>query len=378
MRHVRPVFCLLHRFYFQSSKARAMSLPYETEKQLAVAAVRRACGLTSSVFNKLVKNETLTKNDKSPVTVGDYAAQAVISTMLYHAFPADPIVGEEDAAELREESGAGLRDRIVALANEALTGELGFGDNVEWGIGPGQEKTTAQLLDAIDRGNHPGGRSGRMWTIDPIDGTKGFLRGEQYAVCLSLIVDAQVQLGVIGCPNLPVDPSKPDSARGVIFVAVKGHGAEQMTLSGANPAPLRIPIFPPAEINFLESVEAAHSSHYFNARVSSILGITHPPVRMDSQAKYGCLARGEGAAYLRMPTVVGYKEKIWDHAPGVVLIEEAGGVVTDSRGLPLDFGLGRTLGGNFGVVAAGMDVHALVLEAVQKAQALETGAKAKV
>ena len=32
---------------------------------------------------------------------------------------------------------------------------------------------------------------------------------------------------------------------------------------------------------------------------------------MDSQAKYGCLARGDGGAYLRMPTGVGYKEKIW-------------------------------------------------------------------
>ncbi|KAF8059902.1 hypothetical protein FPV67DRAFT_1674460 [Lyophyllum atratum] len=344
-----------------------MSISYATEKQVAVAAVRRACHLTSSVFNKLVKNETLTKGDKSPVTVGDYAAQAVISTILYHAFPTDPIVGEEDAAELRQESGAEMRDRIIALANEALTGELGLGDNVEWGVGPGQEKTSDQLLNAIDRGNYPGGSSGRMWTIDPIDGTKGFLRGEQYAVCLSLIVDAQVQLGVIGCPNLLIDPAEPDLGRGVIFVAVKGHGAEQIRLSGANPSPLRIPAISPADINFLESVEAAHSSHSFNDRVSSLLGITRSPIRMDSQAKYGCLARGEGAAYLRMPTGVGYREKIWDHAPGTVLVEEAGGVVTDSRGQPLNFGLGRDLGENFGVVAAGKDVHARVLEAVQKA-----------
>lgn len=45
-----------------------MSLTYEAEKQIAIAAVRRACALTASVFNKLVKNETLTKDDKSPVT----------------------------------------------------------------------------------------------------------------------------------------------------------------------------------------------------------------------------------------------------------------------------------------------------------------------
>ena len=34
---------------------------------------------------------------------------------------------------------------------------------------------------------------------------------------------------------------------------------------------------------------------------------------MDSQAKYGCLARGDGGAYMRMPTGVGYREKIWVH-----------------------------------------------------------------
>jgi 3'-phosphoadenosine 5'-phosphosulfate (PAPS) 3'-phosphatase len=32
---------------------------------------------------------------------------------------------------------------------------------------------------------------------------------------------------------------------------------------------------------------------------------------MDSQAKYDCLARGDGGAYLRMPTGAGYEEKIW-------------------------------------------------------------------
>ena len=179
--------------------------------------------------------------------MGDYAAQALISTILHKAFPEDPIVGEEDATDLREEAGAGIRDRIVALANEALTAELGVGEDVHWGIGPGHERTAPELLDAIDKGNHIGGSFGRaflldfegpfsligpfvvgMWTIDPIDGTKGFLRGEQYAVCLSLIVDAQAQLGVIGCPNLPVDPFNPESKRGCIFVAVKGCGAEQV------------------------------------------------------------------------------------------------------------------------------------------------------
>ena len=164
-----------------------MSKAYTTEEQVAVAAVRRASRLTASVFNKLVKNETLTKGDKSPVTgkivdfallfpaegvssvfpVGDFAAQAVISTILKHAFPDDPIVGEEDASDLRAESGKEMKDRIVALANEALTEELGLGDNENWGIGPGQEKTDAEILDAIDRGNYEGGSSGSKLCLTP-------------------------------------------------------------------------------------------------------------------------------------------------------------------------------------------------------------------
>ncbi|KAF8736949.1 hypothetical protein AX14_013682 [Amanita brunnescens Koide BX004] len=232
--------------------------------------------------------------------------------MLERAFPHDPIVGEEDASDLRVDAGAVLRGRIVELANEALTAELATGDDGEWGIGPGKERSADELLDAIDRGNHTGGKTGRMWTIDPIDGTKGFLRGEQYAVCLALIVDAQVKVGVIGCPNLPVIATEPEP-KGCIFVAVRGHGTVQVALSDTNitPIPLKIPSFAPEEFNFLESVESAHSALDFNKRVATLLGIIRPPTRMDSQAKYGSLVRGDGAAYLRMPTGVGYQEKIW-------------------------------------------------------------------
>lgn len=45
-----------------------MSVSFALERQIAIAAVRRACVLTGSVFNKLVKQETLTKDDQSPVT----------------------------------------------------------------------------------------------------------------------------------------------------------------------------------------------------------------------------------------------------------------------------------------------------------------------
>ena len=54
-----------------------------------------------------------------------------------------------------------MKDRIVELANEGLTYELELGDNRNWGIGPGEQQSDEQLLDAIDRGNYEGGRVGR-------------------------------------------------------------------------------------------------------------------------------------------------------------------------------------------------------------------------
>ena len=60
------------------------------------------------------------------------------------------------------------------------------------------------MLDAIDFGNHDATASS-YWTLDPVDGTKGFLRRGQYAVSLALIEDGKVVAGVLGCPNLGMD-----------------------------------------------------------------------------------------------------------------------------------------------------------------------------
>jgi 3'(2'), 5'-bisphosphate nucleotidase len=83
---------------------------------------------------------------------------------------------------------------------------------------------------------------------------------------------------------------------------------------------------------------------------------------MDSQAKYGIVARGDAEIYLRMPTRADYREKIWDHAAGALIVEEAGGTVTDILGRPLDFHQGRELSGNRGVVVTNGRSHTLVLE----------------
>jgi 3'(2'), 5'-bisphosphate nucleotidase len=217
------------------------------------------------------------------------------------------------------------------------------------------------------------------------------------------LVEGLVVVGVMGCPNLPVDITKPDGEKGVLFIAVKGQGAFQVrsisllpllsltllslqrSLTSPTLTPIHMSNTPLALSSFCESVEAGHSDHGTNARIASLLGITKPSVRMDSQAKYCSIARGDGDVYLRLPVSATYEEKIWvrpptspthpllthnigqDHSSGSLLVEEAGGRVSDMFGAPLDFSLGRTLSGNKGVVAAAKDVHAEVIKAVTQA-----------
>lgn len=94
--------------------------------------------------------------------VGDFSAQAVVNTILTRAFPDDNIVGEEDAADMRAESGVPLRNRIVELANETITAPLQPGEMEAWGLGPGHAQTAEQIMDVIDKGNYDGGKTGRM------------------------------------------------------------------------------------------------------------------------------------------------------------------------------------------------------------------------
>ena len=346
---------------------------YEKELHIALLAVQRATLLTKSVFHSHAKG-TLDKADASPVTIGDFGAQALIISALQHNFPQDEIVAEEEAKDLRENSK--VRQTVWDLVQQAklsdAAGEKDLGGSIA---------SADAMLDIIDKGDSKGGSKGRIWAIDPIDGTKGFLRGGQYAVCLALMVDGDVKVGVLGCPNLPVDDSEAltedigadatdTEGKGVLFSAVLGKGADSRSLGkGALAQASRIsmkPISKISEATFCESVEAAHSNQSDSVQIATKLGISKPSVRMDSQAKYGSIARGAGDLYLRLPVRKDYVEKIWDHAAGDLIVREAGGQVTDVEGKRLDFTQGRTLKENKGVIAAPKDVHSHVIEAVKE------------
>ncbi|MEM8544699.1 MAG: inositol monophosphatase family protein, partial [Cyanobacteria bacterium P01_H01_bin.119] len=180
-------------------------MAYTQEKQVAVEAAIAAAKLCQQV-RLTITPEAIEKKDKSPVTIADLGAQALICRALAAAFPNDPVVGEEDAAMLRQPEMAEKLSQVQKYVDA---------------IAPGA--TADQVIDWIDHGN--GQVSDRYWTLDPIDGTKGFLRQDQYAVALALVEKGDIKVGVLACPALTFAGSA-----GTLFVAVRGEGAAQMAL----------------------------------------------------------------------------------------------------------------------------------------------------
>ncbi|TWT78581.1 Histidinol-phosphatase [Posidoniimonas polymericola] len=320
------------------------------EAKFAVAAVREAAQLVRRVQAEMV-TDALEKGDKSPVTVGDFTAQAVIARRLQDNFPGVKLVGEESAADLREEAGTETLEQVTHFVRMVLP-----------------HATAEEVCDWIDFGTADA--EGEYWTLDPIDGTKGFLRGDQYAVAFALIKDGQVQVAALGCPELADATSPAKGGDGSVLLAAKGQGArcQSMADPSAEWKPLSTSdLSDPAGARVLRSVEKGHTNMGQIDYFAEALGITADPVGMDSQAKYAVLAAGGGEMLLRLmsPKMPDYQERIWDQAAGSLVITEAGGRVTDLDGRPLDFSHGRTLAQNRGVLATNGPLHDAALEALK-------------
>jgi 3'(2'), 5'-bisphosphate nucleotidase len=322
-----------------------IEMSFDAELQAALEAVKEAASLCRSVQAQ-IQPETLVKRDRSPVTVADYGSQALVCRRLAESFPNDSVIAEEDATALRDADNEPILSRVLEHVRQ-WRGVASASDVCRW----------------IDHGFRREYQD-RFWTLDPIDGTKGFLRKEQYAVSLALIIDGEIQVGAMACPNLSMKAGEEGSC-GVIFLAVKGRGSTIQPLDGSEAKPIRVSDARQSpDCRFCESVESGHSSHADAASIAQHLGITADPVRLDSQAKYGMVARGDADIYLRLPTRADYIEKIWDHAGGALIVSEAGGTVTDIHGRPLEFDHGYQLSANKGVIATSGHVHDQVLAAL--------------
>ena len=330
----------------------------DPEINFAIQATRRAAKLVRQVQSELV-TPALTKDDRSPVTVADFACQALVAQLLSASFPTVPLVAEESSNALRKPGEEKNLSLVTAFVQRATSSQNTASVSPQ------------QVCDWIDLGQTD--RADSFWTLDPIDGTKGFLRGDQYAVALAFVQDGVVQIGVLGCPNL-VNADTPDlSGPGSLVIARRGQGAWCSALDAQTSwTQLHVSIrSKPAEARLLRSFESGHTNVDQIGLFAQAMGTQAVPVLMDSQAKYAVLAAGAGDLLLRLlsPSMPDYKEKIWDHAAGSLVLQEAGGRISDLDGKPLDFTTGRSLLHNRGVLASNGTLHAPALVALKQIRA---------
>jgi 3'(2'), 5'-bisphosphate nucleotidase len=157
-------------------------------------------------------------------------------------------------------------------------------------------------------------------------------------------------------------------SKGYLMIARQGGGAHMMDLVSGEIKGVTISTnTDPRRMIQVQSYESSHGNASLQKKISEILAMENEPRPMDSQVKYGILAAGEADIYVRIPhpDSLDYKEKIWDHAAGSLIVREAGGVATDIFGRPLDFSTGITLKNNTGVLATVPAVHQQVVDIIK-------------
>lgn len=302
----------------------------------ALQAIAKAAKFCQKVRSELANYNTIAKDDGSPVTIADYGSQAIVCSVLQNL----PIVAEEDFSDLQS------RPYLLNSVRQAVSDFI-----------PEAAFDLAISIRTNDTATP-------FWTLDPIDGTKGFLRNDQYAIALALIEAGEVTQALLACPAMHYR-----NHHGLIFAASKDQGCIVYNLDLVNLGPVKCNA--PADIRsarLAESVESQHTDRVTTEQVLIALGITQDPLRMDSQAKYASVACGQADFYLRLPNPAQphYREKIWDHAAGSFIVKEAGGIVTDSYGKNLVWSVGKELP-NQGIIASSCaTLHEAILGALAK------------
>ncbi|KAK9436361.1 myo-inositol-1(or 4)-monophosphatase [Metarhizium brunneum] len=341
-------------------------MPSSWERELSVAqsAVLKAAKLTKGVLSSVTE---VSKADSSPVTVADFAAQALLIGILHAEFPDDKFVGEEDAGVLRRDED--LRDKVYALYSAAR------------GDGPVSSSSSVdEMLALIDMGGRgTGGPRGRFWAMDPVDGTATFLTGGQYAVSLALLEDGREVLAAVVYPNLRLERGRirEDSVDGVglgvMLSGARGEGARVTRLAGLD-GPWeteRLPRLAASEGANLHVVDCDRNraSHRGVMRaVCKELGAVFPGTDVwSSHVRYAALIIGGGDFLVRIPSGREAWSCVWDHAGAQLIYREVGGRITDLDGREVDFSRGRYLSGNRGLVMAREGIHDEVLRVARRA-----------
>ncbi|CAK41862.1 carbohydrate phosphatase [Aspergillus niger ATCC 13496] len=345
--------------------------PYAKELQIACLTVQRATLLTKKLLEAVDKG-SFDKNDATPVTIADFAAQALIIAAIHHAFPDDEFVGEESSDALR--SDPALLDRTWELVSST---RLSDEESDALLYAPSSKEEMLDLIDLGAQGNCS--KQSRAWVLDPVDGTATFIQGQQYAVCLSLVENGYQKVGVLGCPNMNLETGRlhenivDRDGYGHQVFAVAGQGAFIRRMGTGALLPSRkiepkAQITDPKDIDFVDCVSATSSDRNMHARLASHLGAPWPASTdlWAAQLRYIAIAVGGCNVMIKIPHKSSYRSKIWDHSGGMLIAEELGCTVSDLAGNPVDCSLGRTLSGCYGMIVAPSSIHSRLVEAVKQ------------
>jgi histidinol-phosphatase len=231
--------------------------------QLALELADLADGITLARY-AAVDLVVETKPDSTPVSDADTAVESALRGRLAQTHPDDAILGEE-------EGFSGAEDTV------------------------------------------------RRWVVDPIDGTKNFIRTVPvWATLIALEVDGQVEIGVVSAPAL-----------GLRWWAARGHGAWRRALHA--PEPRRLQASRVASLADASLSYSSLSGWEEQDRLAGFLDLTRAVWRTRAFGDFWshCLV-AEGAVDISAEPEVSH----WDLAALQVVVEEAGGRFTDLSGQP--------------------------------------------
>lgn len=186
--------------------------------------------------------------------------------------------------------------------------------------------------------------SRHRWIIDPIDGTTNFAHGlALFCASIALEIDGQIAVGVV------YDPIAEE-----LFTAERGAGAR------LNGAPIRVS--PCGRlIDALLCTGFPYTVHADRQKMVDVfeefLGTAQGVRRLGSAALDLCYV-GAG----RLDAFWEQKLQPWDMAAGVLIVEEAGGRISDYAGAPVDMWRGQ-------IVASNGHLHDEMIDAIRRAEA---------
>ncbi|MCU0513692.1 MAG: hypothetical protein MUE40_14125 [Anaerolineae bacterium] len=315
-------------------------------------AVRQALLLCREVQHSALRGMDKTSARASePVTLADYGAQAIIGRALATHYPDDAVLAEESGAQFLDLVAPEQRAIILSLLMKVLDEPVREQDILRW----------------LDHGR--GRSAARTWTVDPVDGTKGFLALRHYAVGVGLLTDGQPTGAVIGCPAYG-DGISGNDEEGLLFDVEDGQARAWPLFGPGAPAVLRASGHTaPDAVTLVQSFEEKHGNKARKARIYALAGYANAALyELDSMEKYALIAAGRADVCLHTPRGTS-TFNVWDHAPGIALVQAAGGCVTGLDGAPLDCAQGAVIPCRGIVITSGAALHERILAAVAQVYA---------